>query len=100
MKNTVREKDVWEGKPRRRDIRMIALDLDGTALNKEMKVTERTAEALEEAARRGIQVIIATGRNRRSEVRRHIKRRCDKRTEDGESHLQKLYPGCGGGTGG
>ncbi len=42
---------------------MIALDLDGTALNKEMKVTERTAEALEEAARRGIQVIIATGRN-------------------------------------
>ena len=62
MKNMVREKGVWEGKPRRRDIRMIALDLDGTALNKEMKVTERTAEALEEAARRGIQVIIATGR--------------------------------------
>lgn len=53
MKNMVREKGVWEGKPRRRDIRMIALDLDGTALNKEMKVTERTAEALEEAARRG-----------------------------------------------
>ena len=45
MKNMVREKGVWEGKPRRRDIRMIALDLDGTALNKEMKVTERTAEA-------------------------------------------------------
>ena len=32
MKNMVREKGVWEGKPRRRDIRMIALDLDGTAL--------------------------------------------------------------------
>lgn len=46
----------------RPDIRMIALDLDGTALDRKMRVTERTVQAMEEAARRGVQVVISTGR--------------------------------------
>ena len=42
-------------------IRMIALDLDGTTLTRS-GLTRRTKETLEEAIRRGIQVVIATGR--------------------------------------
>lgn len=52
-------KPEGRGKP---DIRMIALDLDGTALDRKMRVTERTVRAMEEAARRGVQVVISTGR--------------------------------------
>ncbi len=42
-------------------IRMIALDLDGTTLTRD-GLTRRTKETLEEAIRRGIHVVIATGR--------------------------------------
>ena len=42
-------------------IRMIALDLDGTTLTRN-GLTRRTKETLEEAIRRGIHVVIATGR--------------------------------------
>ena len=42
-------------------IRMIALDLDGTTLTRS-GLTRRTKETLEEAIRRGIQLVIATGR--------------------------------------
>ena len=42
-------------------IHMIALDLDGTTLTRS-GLTRRTKETLEEAIRRGIQVVIATGR--------------------------------------
>ena len=43
------------------DIRMIALDLDGTTLTRG-HITPRTRRALEEAIRRGVHVVIATGR--------------------------------------
>ncbi|MBR5489593.1 MAG: HAD hydrolase family protein, partial [Firmicutes bacterium] len=43
------------------DIRMIALDLDGTTLTRS-GLTRRTKETLEEAIRRGFKVVIATGR--------------------------------------
>lgn len=43
-------------------IKMIALDLDGTTLNDESHLTERTRRILEEAIRRGIHVIVASGR--------------------------------------
>ena len=42
-------------------LRMIALDLDGTTLTRS-GLTRRTKETLEEAIRRGIHVVIATGR--------------------------------------
>lgn len=45
-------------------IRLIAVDLDGTLLNSDHHITPRTHQALSEAVRRGIQVIMATGRPR------------------------------------
>ena len=39
------------------EIRMIALDLDGTTLDRKMRVTERTVQAIEEAAGRGVRVV-------------------------------------------
>lgn len=44
------------------DIRMIATDLDGTLLSEDSTVSERNAAALRECARRGIYVILASGR--------------------------------------
>ncbi len=46
----------------RRDIRLIALDLDGTLLTTDKRLTERTVRALSEAAQRGIRIVPATGR--------------------------------------
>ena len=43
------------------NIGLIALDLDRTTLTKE-GLTDNTKSCLEEAIRRGIQVVIATGR--------------------------------------
>ena len=44
------------------DIRMVALDLDGTLLNHDSQITSRTMEAIADAIRRGIVVLPATGR--------------------------------------
>ena len=44
------------------DIRLIALDLDGTLLNSQKQLTPRNAAALTRAAERGIQIVPATGR--------------------------------------
>ncbi len=41
---------------------MIAFDLDGTLLNSEKELTDRTKQVLKEAAREGIYVLPATGR--------------------------------------
>lgn len=41
---------------------MIALDLDGTALTKEKRMTDRLVTALREAEKRGILIVPATGR--------------------------------------
>lgn len=43
-------------------VKLIALDLDGTTLNSKGLLTDITKEAIEEAIRREIQVVIATGR--------------------------------------
>ncbi len=43
-------------------IKLIALDLDGTTLNKKGRLSDRTKGALEEAIRHGVHVVIATGR--------------------------------------
>lgn len=44
------------------NIKMIALDLDGTTLDKDGKFSSKTKEVLERATGEGIHVIIATGR--------------------------------------
>ena len=45
-----------------KDIRLIALDMDGTLLNDAKEITARTRQALEAAAARGIAIVISTGR--------------------------------------
>ena len=44
------------------EIRIIALDLDGTLLNSDKKLTEENRRCLEMAKRRGVQIVPATGR--------------------------------------
>ena len=46
----------------KKDIRIIALDLDGTLLNSNKELTERNYRALEAAAARGIEIVPTTGR--------------------------------------
>ena len=40
--------------------RVLALDLDGTLTNTEKVITPRTKAALQEAARRGVCIVLAT----------------------------------------
>lgn len=44
------------------NIKTIALDMDGTLLNSEKKISDKTKKALIEVQNRGIQVILASGR--------------------------------------
>lgn len=55
--------------------KMIAIDLDGTTLNEESKISERTANTLKRAMEDGHSVVIATGRPYRmsSEFYRELK---------------------------
>ena len=46
----------------KQDIKVIAMDLDGTALNHHKQLTERTRAAIQNAAKSGIQIVVATGR--------------------------------------
>jgi Cof subfamily protein (haloacid dehalogenase superfamily) len=45
-------------------IKLIAVDVDGTLLNSQHELTERTIQALRRAAAQGVQVVVATGRPR------------------------------------
>lgn len=47
-------------------IRMVALDLDGTTLNSQGKITEYTRSVLEEAGRNGVHIVVSTGRSYKS----------------------------------
>ncbi len=44
------------------DIKLIALDLDGTTLNHERVISERTKNTLRAAADKGVNIVVATGR--------------------------------------
>ena len=44
------------------DIKIIALDLDGTLLNSEKELSRENYRALEEAAAQGIEIVPTTGR--------------------------------------
>lgn len=46
-----------------KEIKMIALDIDGTTLNSKKELTERTRRALENAIAKGVQVVFSTGRS-------------------------------------
>ncbi|AXI10165.1 Cof-type HAD-IIB family hydrolase [Oceanobacillus zhaokaii] len=43
-------------------VKLIALDLDGTTLNEESKISQQNLEAIKFAQKNGIEVVIATGR--------------------------------------
>ncbi|MGL4772298.1 MAG: sugar-phosphatase [Clostridium sp.] len=42
--------------------KLIALDMDGTLLNEEKKITERTFEAIRKAKEKGVKIVLSTGR--------------------------------------
>lgn len=44
------------------DFKLVAIDMDGTLLNTQNKVSERTKKAIEEASKKGVHVVLATGR--------------------------------------
>jgi Cof subfamily protein (haloacid dehalogenase superfamily) len=48
----------------KKDIKLIAIDLDGTLLNSNSQISPRTEAAIKEAAAAGAQVVIATGKTR------------------------------------
>ena len=43
-------------------IRMVALDLDGTALNSAGKLSERTKNAFARASEKDVHIVVSTGR--------------------------------------
>ena len=45
-----------------KSVKLIALDMDGTLLNPALEVSKRNKEAIQEALRQGIQVVLSTGR--------------------------------------
>src|SRR5690348_8493552 len=53
----------------KRDIRVIALDIDGTLLDTKHALTPRVEQAIKAAAAKGIQVVLATGKTRHSTVK-------------------------------
>ncbi len=55
-----------------KEYRLLALDMDGTVLNSEKKITSHTASAMHEAMARGKEVLFATGRCP-TEVREDLK---------------------------
>lgn len=48
------------------EIKLIAVDLDGTLLNTKQQLTERTEKAVKAAIAQGVQVVLATGKTRHS----------------------------------
>ncbi|MEL7434699.1 MAG: HAD family hydrolase [Chloroflexota bacterium] len=50
----------------KRDIKVIVVDLDGTLLNDDHKVSDRNKTVIKKAIDKGIQVVIATGKTRAS----------------------------------
>lgn len=43
-------------------MKMIAVDLDGTLLNSESKISKENIDAIKKAREHGIEVVVATGR--------------------------------------
>lgn len=45
-----------------KDIKLVALDMDGTLLNEQMVVSEENEAAIKQAVKQGVHVVLATGR--------------------------------------
>jgi Cof subfamily protein (haloacid dehalogenase superfamily) len=83
-------------------VRLIALDIDGTLLDSRWKIPEANRMAIEEAARRGIEVALVTGR--RYDFAMPVARELDApitmivnngalvRSYDGHTHLRYVLP--------
>src|SRR5215467_2346851 len=83
-------------------VRLIALDIDGTLLDSRWQVSEANRRAIAEAARRGIEVALVTGR--RYDFAMPVARQLDApltmivsngaliRSSDGRTHLRHLLP--------
>ena len=55
------------------DVRLVAIDLDGTLMRSDKRVTRRSADAVAEAVRRGVTIVLASARPPRSVVELHRK---------------------------
>lgn len=44
------------------DVKLIALDLDGTLLNSAKEISAPNIEAIQEARQKGVEVVLTTGR--------------------------------------
>jgi 5-amino-6-(5-phospho-D-ribitylamino)uracil phosphatase len=83
-------------------IKLIAMDLDGTLLNSESRVPEENARAITEAAERGIEILIVTGRRYHSarlivealpcELHLIVNNGSLIKSKDGETHQRFLLP--------
>jgi Cof subfamily protein (haloacid dehalogenase superfamily) len=83
-------------------VRLIALDIDGTLLDSEWKLSEANRSAIAEATRRGIEVALVTGRrydfampiarNLGSPLTMIVNNGALVRTHDGETHVRHLLP--------
>lgn len=64
-----------ENRINEKEIKLIALDMDGTLLNEEGKVTEGNRSAIKEAEQKGVKVLISTGRSHAtcSEIAKSLK---------------------------
>ncbi|HKM66449.1 MAG TPA: Cof-type HAD-IIB family hydrolase [Candidatus Acidoferrum sp.] len=83
-------------------VQLIALDIDGTLLNSRFEVSARNRAAIAEAARRGIEVALVTGR--RYDFAMPVARQIASpltmivnngalvRTKDGKTHVRHLLP--------
>ncbi len=57
---------MTETNDKKREIKLIALDIDGTTLNSKHELTPRLEKALRAAAAQGIKIVFATGKTRHS----------------------------------
>jgi Cof subfamily protein (haloacid dehalogenase superfamily) len=83
-------------------VRLIALDIDGTLLDSRWQIPEANRAAIAEATRRGIEVVLVTGR--RYDFALPVARKIDAplimivnngaliRSQDGRTHLRHLLP--------
>ena len=56
----------------KKNIRLVAMDLDGTTFDSAGDISDRTVAALESAAQHGVHIVVSTGRSYAS-LPQHIK---------------------------
>ncbi|MFZ3216876.1 MAG: Cof-type HAD-IIB family hydrolase [Candidatus Acidiferrales bacterium] len=84
-------------------IKLIAMDIDGTLLNSKLQISDRNAETIVEAAARGIEIVLVTGRRFDFALPIANALACDlhlivnngalAKSRNGTTHLRYLLPG-------